>query len=433
MIRPTARTVVLAWLAVPVGAAIAWHQPDYWGLAFVVPALLVTAAIADLLLAPRRIECLLGVPAELHAGGSSSAEIALLVDHGWSRPEATVLLDVTGPLHPPPPLRMATAPSTKTFLPLNPRGRGRAGITGIWIRWTGPLGLVERTQREARDIVLPILPDLPAIAHARLDLTGLGRDAGAHRITAPGVGTVFEELVPWQRGMELRSIAWKNSARHGVLLAETFSTERDDLLVLAFDTSAGMAERVDGLPRLDHAVNAGLLLARGALAAGDRVALYSFDARPGIWLPPMAGLGNLPRLIDAAAALLPSHTAANPTLGLARLSGLLPRAALIVLFTDAGEATGAELLVENAVRLVRRHRIMFTVLGDPGLRELATAEPAVIGQLAASVVAGDLVEQRRHVLDVIARAGIEVIDVPAARLYATLVQRYVGAKQRGIG
>ena len=94
-----------------------------------------------------------------------------------------------------------------------------------------------------------------------------------------GEGAEFESLREYAPGLDTRFIDWKHSARHRRMLVREFRTERNHPIVLAFDTGHLMREPVDGMPRLDHSINAGLLLARVALAASDLVGAYSFDSR----------------------------------------------------------------------------------------------------------------------------------------------------------
>ena len=102
-----------------------------------------------------------------------------------------------------------------------------------------------------------------------------------------------------------------------------FRTERNHPIVLAFDTGHLMREPIDGMPRLDHCINAGLLLARIALAADDLVGTYSFDSRMRHYLPPGRGLHAFRRLQQATAALAYSADETNFTLGLAELNARL--------------------------------------------------------------------------------------------------------------
>ena len=86
-----------------------------------------------------------------------------------------------------------------------------------------------------------------------------------------------------------------------------------------------MCEPLAGIPKVDHAVNAALLLAYVSLRAGDRVGLATFDARPGLFVEPKGGLRGFNVLSRMGAQVDYSDRETNFTLGLTsigqRLSG----------------------------------------------------------------------------------------------------------------
>src|SRR5262249_8703513 len=160
-------------------------------------------------------------------------------------------------------------------------------------------------------------------------------------------------------------IDWKHSARHLKLLSKEFRTERNHQIMLAFDTGYLMCEPLEGIPRLDHAISAGLLLAWISLRQGDLVGTYGFDAAVRQYLQPMRGLASFARVQRATADLAYRHEETNFTLGLAELSQRLKRRALLVLFTDFVDTVTAELLVESLQRVSNRHVVVFVTLRDP--------------------------------------------------------------------
>ena len=84
-----------------------------------------------------------------------------------------------------------------------------------------------------------------------------------------GEGAEFEALREYVPGLDSRFIDWKHSARHRKLLCKEFRTERNHQVIMAFDTGYLMLEPVEGITRLDHAINAGAGAGLG-LAAGRR-------------------------------------------------------------------------------------------------------------------------------------------------------------------
>jgi uncharacterized protein (DUF58 family) len=83
------------------------------------------------------------------------------------------------------------------------------------------------------------------------------------------------------------------------LLCKEFRTERNHQVVLAFDTGYLMCEPLEGVPRLDHAINAGLLLAWISLRHGDLVGTYGFDSAVRSIFSRPAGVSSFARVRSA--------------------------------------------------------------------------------------------------------------------------------------
>jgi uncharacterized protein (DUF58 family) len=223
---------------------------------------------------------------------------------------------------------------------------------------------------------------------------------------------------------------WKSSARHRKLLVQNFRAERNHQVVLAVDTGHLMAEPLEGVPRLDHAINSALLLAYFGLRTGDRVGLYGFDAEVRSWTEPQGGLAAFHRLQAASTALEYGAAETNFTLGLAELSARLRRRSLVIVLTDFVDVVSAELMIENLDRLGRRHLVVFVTLRDPGLARVAAAPPATSLSLYRAVVAADLERERELVLRRLRRLGIATIDAAPAEVSLQLLNRYLDIKRR---
>jgi uncharacterized protein (DUF58 family) len=245
-----------------------------------------------------------------------------------------------------------------------------------------------------------------------------------------GDGSEFDALREYVPGMDHRAIDWKSSARHRKLLCTEFRAERNHQVVFAVDTGHLMSEPVGGVPKVDHAINAALLLAYVALRTGDRVGLYGFDEKVRGYSEPQGGAGGFLRLQAASADLEYTTSETNFTLGLAELSLRLRRRSLVVLLTDFVDTVTAELMLENLDRLARRHLVVFVTLRDPGLDAVAAAPPRSSADLYRAVVAHDLVREREVVLRRLRRMGVASIDSAPALVSTQLVNRYLEIKRR---
>ncbi len=327
---------------------------------------------------------------------------------------------------------LAPGRDAQTGFLLVPKRRGRISIDAIWVRWRGPLGLVEFVRRVAVARSVDVVPNVRGVRSSTLQFFAREAMFGNKVQQSKGEGTEFDALRDYAPGLDSRFIDWKHSARHRKLLCKEFRVERNHQVVLAFDTGYLMVEPVDGLPRLDHAINAGLLLAWISLQGGDLVGLFGFDEVLRQYQQPRRGVSNFIRLQRATARLDYRHTETNFTLGLAELNARLKRRALVILFTDFIDTVTAELLVEATARVARRHVVVFVTLRDAVLHGIADAPPDHFDDVAKAVIAYDFLRERKTVFERLPRLGVHCLDVPTRSLPVGLINRYLLIKQRGL-
>jgi uncharacterized protein (DUF58 family) len=191
-----------------------------------------------------------------------------------------------------------------------------------------------------------------------------------------------------------------------------------------------MSAPIGGMARIDHAVRAGLFLAFVGLKLGDRVGMFAFDAQPRLNSGAATGVRAFPALQRLAAAIDYSTEETNFTLGLTSLAGELDRRALVVVFTDFADPTGAALMVEHVGRLARKHLMVVVTFRDEELEQLAAAEPHEPDDVSRAVVAVALLRQREGVLGQLRRLGVQVLEARAAELGPDLINRYLDVKRR---
>jgi uncharacterized protein (DUF58 family) len=433
--RPTLRCVLLFAAGIPV-ALLPSLFPARLALAWVAYlALALFAAGSDLILCPsrRRMRVSLDVPGTIFIGDPEPLTLEVEFEMGGARGAVEAVADLDAEFEPQPLLSIAIPERgpARAAIPLVPRRRGTFAVRAVHLRWQGPLGLVSRQSREEVGRRVAVVPNVRAVRSAALRIFGK-RDylSGLRKERYPGDGSEFDELREYVPGMDHRAIDWKSSARHRKALCRQFRAERNHQVVLAFDTGRLMREPLSGVPKLDHAINAGLLLAWYSLRSGDRAGLYAFDAEPRAFVEPQSGAAAFRRIQAATSGLDYSLAETNFTLGLTTLLSRLRRRSLVVVLTDFTDSVTAELLVENLGRLARRHLVLFVALRDPAPEELAAREPRTLDDLYRSVVASDFVREREGVLLRLRRAGIRPIDAPPAEIAVSLVNRYLDVQRR---
>lgn len=315
---------------------------------------------------------------------------------------------------------------------ITPRRRGAWRLEHLWLFWRSRLGLLEFTPKCPLDVTIEVVPNIRPIQSGQIDVAVRSTLFGTKQNILSGEGSEFHQLREFSAGMDTHSIDWKRSARHRVLLAKEMRAERNHRVVLALDNGFLMREELDGLPKIDHAINAALIVAWAAVIGGDLVGLFAFDSRPQLYLPPEPGRGAFARMRAQTATLEYRSVETNYTLAMAHLHGRLERRSLIVVFSDFVDTTSAELLVENVRVLSRRHVIIFVALRDPSLEAIAAAVPDSMTDVAKSVAAGQFLSERRMVMESLSRIGVFCVDAFPGMVSARLVSTYLSIKSREI-
>ena len=436
MIQPTLRAFAIFAFGVPGALFLVIYEPDLWLWSFDWGAFVLVAIGTDLMLAlPRRmLQVTVTAPDSMQVGERDAVTVTI-GETTHPRPTRFELVREQRPDPDPDECVVAEllpGAAGQARFPLWAQRRAQIHVDAVWLRWRGPLGLIELTRRIEVGRAIDVVPNVRGVRSSVLQF--LSREAlhGNKVQEQKGEGTEFESLRDYVAGMDSRFIDWKHSARHRRLVSKEFRTERNHQIILAFDTGYLMVEPVDGLPRLDHAINAGLLLSWISLQGGDFVGLLAFDEMLRQYHQPRRGVSTFPRLQRASASLDYRHTKTNFTLGLAELSARLQRRALVILFTDFVDTVTAELMIEATQRIARRHVVIFVTLRDAVLHGIADAPPTSFGRVAESVIAHDFLRDRMTVFERLGRLGVHCLDVPSRSLPIGLINRYLMIKQRGL-
>ena len=437
MIRPTGRAVMIFAAGIPLALLVVIHDPSLWLLScnYAIVSLLVIGTDALLVSPPRSLQVGITAPDKLYIGERGVVIAALRA----ARPAWGTRVEAIAEQHgetEPSPIVAAALPAdgseARLALPLVPRRRGRIDLVRIWLRWRGPLGLVEWIQRYPVDRTVDVVPNVRGIRGSALQFFAQEAIFGIKAQQQSGEGAEFDALRDHIPGLDIRYIDWKHSARHRKLVCKEFKTERNHQIVMAFDTGYLMLDPVDDLTRLDHAINAGLFLSWVSLRSGDLVGTFGFDSAVRQYLAPSRGPSSFARIERATAELAYRNEETNFTLGLAALNARLKRRALVILFTDFVDTITAELLVESMQRLINRHVVIFVTQRGSVLQRAVDAPPRSFQDVAQAVIAHDLLRERSVVFERLERLGVHCLDVPSRGLSIALVNRYLLVKQRGL-
>jgi uncharacterized protein (DUF58 family) len=320
---------------------------------------------------------------------------------------------------------------------LRPQRRGDYAFGDVHVRYGSQLGTFVRQARYGAAADVKVYPNvLDVRKYDLLARKGLLFELGLRPARVFGQGGEFERLREYNADDEFRRINWKATARRGKPIAADYETERSQYVMTVLDTGRLMRAVVDepggdGLSKLDHAINAALLLGYVAILKGDHVGMLSFADDVRAFLAPKRGRGQFQRMLEALYGVQHEPVEADYARALSYLGVKHKRRSLLVLFTDLVTLDAARPLIAHTARLAQRHLPLVVLISDPNVTSLAQRATPDSARVYRRAVAEMLLDERQVVLDTLHRNGVMTLDVPANRLSVALINRYLELKGRG--
>jgi uncharacterized protein (DUF58 family) len=255
---------------------------------------------------------------------------------------------------------------------------------------------------------------------------------GLRRARPPGATTAFAGLREYLPGDDIRRISWKATARRDSPVTMEVEAERGQQAIIALDCGRLMTAPAGLLTKLDHSVNAALLLAWVAQSHGDRVGILTFSDGVHRFVSPQRGSAQVTQINKVLYDVRPDYNEPDFAEAFSYLALRVSRRSLVVVLTDVLDPEASRDLVGHAIRLSRRHLVMVVAMSDP---EVLAARDAPIGEVARAyewAAAEELLATRRASFEELRRGGVLGLDVQAGRLSPSLVERYLELKERAL-
>lgn len=342
----------------------------------------------------------------------------------------------------PPVLRVATTEQAGTVpargettlrYVIHPLSRGRFDWGEPVARYQSLLGFWERQRTFPATGEGRVYPNMSELHRYHLLARADQLQAmGIRPIRTRGGAWEFESLREYVTGDDIRQIDWKATARRRKLIVRNRQVEKHQTLLLLLDCGRLMTAEVDGAAKLDHALNAALVLSHIALSRGDQVGLCTFSSKVHAWVPPRQRLAQSRLLMETVYDLRGDFTETDHGRCLRLVKSRFPKRALLIVLTDFVDATTAQDMLVNLEMAARRHLVLFIAVKDPFLTRAARSRPNQPLTAYRKSAAIDLLHERREVLGRMRQLGIHVLDAEPAELTPPLINRYLEITARGL-
>jgi uncharacterized protein (DUF58 family) len=314
-----------------------------------------------------------------------------------------------------------------------PKERGDLATGSVFIRYRSSVGLAERWASARLSQTVRVYPYMRSGEDAEMYMARMRQvEQQLRRQRIRGLGRDFESLRDYREGDDLRDVCWSATARRGAIVTKQYQVEKSQPVWLVMDAGRLLQAEVGGGTKLDYAAATALALAQLALAGGDRVGLLAY----GLQIQQRVGLGrgasHLRQLMDGLSMVRNESAEADHLRATVTLNGIQPRRSLVLWITDLAETAMRPEVIDGASQLMRRHLVIFVIMRQKELMQLAETRPETANQMYRRAAAQDLLHRRETLLARLRERGAMTIETNPQDMTAAVLNRYLEVKERAM-
>jgi len=315
-------------------------------------------------------------------------------------------------------------------MPLRAIARGMARVERLAVSMT-VFGIMERIARAGETTELNVLPNLRAVKrlHKRLNAFAL-RCLGARAAPRIGKGREFDRLRDYVIDDDYRDIAWRATARHGRLIVREFRLDRSQDILICLDQGHRMAARVAQITRLDHAINASVLISYICNRMEDKAGIVAFETEVDRGVATGRGAAHLRAITEYVTQLDAGYRFTDYVNLATNLRRRLQHRTLILLLTVLPEKEERFGLLRAVETLAPHHLPLIVVLDDPNLAAAARFLPSNSEELSRTLVARELRMNRVELMRDLRMRGALVVESTPEDAGIDGVNAYIDVKRR---
>jgi len=311
-----------------------------------------------------------------------------------------------------------------------PQKRGEFVFGNIHFKYSGIMRLCTKMTKvncQNSYKVYPNIKDIVKYGFATIRKNQL--QAGSKKAKVFGMGTEFESLREYTMGDDYRKINWMATARANKLIVNSYEPEKNQQVFILIDSSRVMNSEINTIKKLDYAINASFLLAEVTIKKGDNIGLLVFDSEVRRFVKPGKGSGQFQLLADNLYNVEENLVTADYAGALSFLNEQQKRRSLLCIFTELFNAEETLKLVRVLKTYAIRHVPLIITINDPRLAEISESEIKTSNDVFLKGAARKLIEQRNASKSILAKSGIDCIDVPPDTLSVDVVNKYLLIKE----
>ncbi|MBP7641769.1 MAG: DUF58 domain-containing protein [Saprospiraceae bacterium] len=322
---------------------------------------------------------------------------------------------------------------TKCKYHLTPNHRGKYHFSDISVFILSKFQLFERKFRFESAAEVKVYPSIMLMKKYQLSAIEFdSMELGLKKQRKLGLNSEFDQIQPYIKGDDVRTINWKATAKVGNLMVNRFIEERAQSVYTLVDCSRSTLLPFHNLSLLEHAVNTALVISNIALQKQDKAGLLLFHKKPIHFIKANQDRLTLNKIIETLYNAESSESEANYEALYFHIKTQIKQRSLLILITNFDHLVAMERALP-ILRLINKNHLLVTVLFNDVELEAKSMEVATTTKdIFAQAFAQKFVRNKKEIAHALKAHGIQTILTNPQDLLVNTINKYLELKSRGL-
>lgn len=316
---------------------------------------------------------------------------------------------------------------------LRPTERGEYWFGALNIYVLSPFQLIKRRYRFDEERQVSVYPSY--IQMKKYELMAISNrlnEMGIKKIRRLGHTTEFEQIKPYVRGDDYRTVNWNATARTNQLMVNQFTDEKAQNVYSVIDKSRNMKMPFHEMMLLDYAINTSLVISNIAIHKHDKAGLITFAEKIHQGLP----ADNKATQMNVILETLFNQTTRFPESDFERLYIFIKRKitqrSLIMIYTNFESVSSMRRQLPFLRKIASNHLLVVIFFENTELKHLITSQPRNSEEVYMKAIGENFVSEKRQIVMELERNGVNAVLSAPENLTVNALNKYLEIKSRGL-
>ncbi len=316
---------------------------------------------------------------------------------------------------------------------VRPVERGLYQFGSLHIFVSSPLRLVRRRFSFQKAQEVAVYPSF--IQMKKYDFLAISNQLtafGFKKIRRLGHTMEFEQIKTYVQGDDFRTINWKATAKHSLLMVNQYQDEKSQPILSLLDTGRVMKMPFEGLKLLDYAINSTLAFSNVALKKKDKVGMLSFNKNVADYIMPSDKLSNLTNIMERLYKVDTDYPDADFGLLYNFIKRKVSHRSLLMLYTNFEHISSLKRQLPYLQAIARKHLLVVIFFENTELKKLTDQDAEDLQGIYHKTIADKFDFDKRLMQKELQKHGIQSILTTPEKLSINAINKYLEIKSRGL-